>query len=214
MHCAWVRPKYNMVLGRRQFLQAASLGGSGLLAPGFHQLVAAAEMASSFQNSLALPPLEEGHLIDGARQIDLSLQYGVSNFFGDRPTPAVGINGNYLGPVLRVQQGDDVMFKVTNRLSEPSTLHWHGLNLPAAMDGGPHQVIDSGKTWTSAFKIRQGASTQWYHMRVTTDTQIGLCIPYCDPVHTLSLPTVKWFAELKAWHCHNLSHTSNKGPGR
>ncbi len=161
-----------MALGRRQFLQAASLGGSGLLAPGFHQLVAAAETASSFQNSLALPPLEEGRLIDGARQFDLSLQYGVSNFFGDRPTPTVGINGNYLGPVLRVQQGDDVMFKVTNRLSEPSTLHWHGLNLPAAMDGGPHQVIDSGKTWTSAFKIRQGASTQWYHSHMYHRTGI------------------------------------------
>ena len=66
-----------MALGRRQFLQAASLGGFGLLAPGFHQLVTAAETASLFQNSLALPPLEEGHLIDGARQFDLSLQYDV-----------------------------------------------------------------------------------------------------------------------------------------
>ena len=161
-----------MALGRRRVLQAASLGGFGLLASGFHPLVTAAETASSFQNSLALPPLEEGRLIDGARQFDLSLQYGVSNFLGDRPTPTVGINGNYLGPVLRVQQGDEVMFKVTNRLAEPSTLHWHGLNLPAAMDGGPHQVIDPDKTWTSAFKIRQGASTQWYHSHMYHRTGI------------------------------------------
>ncbi|MCP4387613.1 MAG: multicopper oxidase domain-containing protein [Gammaproteobacteria bacterium] len=52
---------------------------------------------------------------------------------------------------------------MTNRLSEASTLHWHGLNLPAAMDGGLHQVIDPGKTWAPTFSIGQGASTQWYH---------------------------------------------------
>jgi FtsP/CotA-like multicopper oxidase with cupredoxin domain len=139
--------------GRRKFLQTVGVGGFGLLAPGFHQRVAAAETASWFQNPLSIPPLEEGRLIDGARRFDLTLQYGVSNFLGDRPTPTVGINGNYLGPVLRVQQGDDVMFKVTNRLSEPSTLHWHGLNLPAVMDGGPHQVIAPGFRFTMAWPV-------------------------------------------------------------
>jgi FtsP/CotA-like multicopper oxidase with cupredoxin domain len=161
-----------MALDRRQFLQTVTMGGFGLLAPGFHQLVSAAETDSWFQNPLALPPLEEGRLIDGARRFDLTLQYGVSNFLGDRPTPTVGINANYLGPVLRVLQGDDVMFRVTNRLAEPSTLHWHGLNLPAVMDGGPHQVIASGKTWSSEFKIRQGACTQWYHSHMYHRTGI------------------------------------------
>jgi FtsP/CotA-like multicopper oxidase with cupredoxin domain len=161
-----------MALDRRQFLQTVTIGGFGLLAPGFHQLVSAAETDSWFQNPLALPPLEEGRLIDGARRFDLTLQYGVSNFLGDRPTPTVGINANYLGPVLRVQQGDDVMFRVTNRLAEPSTLHWHGLNLPAVMDGGPHQVIASGKTWSSEYKIRQGACTQWYHSHMYHRTGI------------------------------------------
>ncbi len=53
-----------MELGRRQFLQTVTVGGFGLLAPGFHQLVAAAETASWFPNPLVLPPLEEGRLID------------------------------------------------------------------------------------------------------------------------------------------------------
>ncbi len=60
-----------MALGRRQFLQTVTVGGFGLLAPGFHQLVAAAETASWFPNPLVLPPLEEVRLIDEDHSIHL-----------------------------------------------------------------------------------------------------------------------------------------------
>ena len=158
---------------RRQFLKAASAAGIGLLTPmGFIGIVTADESASRFKNPLKLPPLHTGRIYNDERVIDLSLGYGSSVFLGERTTPTVGINGAYLGPVIRVRQGENVALKVTNQLSEPSTLHWHGLNLPAAMDGGPHQVIDPGKTWTSAFKIHQGASTQWYHSHMYHRTGI------------------------------------------
>jgi FtsP/CotA-like multicopper oxidase with cupredoxin domain len=158
---------------RRQFLKAAGAGGIGLLTPlGFAGIVNAAESASWFKNPLGLPPLEAGSLINGKRIINLSLGYGTSAFLGDRPTATVGINGDYLGPVIRVNQGDEVELRVTNNLSEPSTLHWHGLNLPAAMDGGPHQAINPGKTWNAAFKIHQGACTQWYHSHMYHRTGI------------------------------------------
>ena len=124
---------------RRQFLKAAGAGGIGLLAPlGVAGIVSAAESISWFKNPLGIPPLEAGSIINGKRVINLSLGYGTSTFLGDRPTATAGINGDYLGPVIRVNQGDDVELKVTNKLAEPSTLHWHGLNLPAAMDRGPH----------------------------------------------------------------------------
>jgi FtsP/CotA-like multicopper oxidase with cupredoxin domain len=149
---------------RRQFLQAAGIGGIGLLTPlSFTGIAAADESAPWFKNPLRLPSVLEGRVHGDERVIDLSLGYGTSEFFNGQPTPTVGINGAYLGPVVRVQRGDNVKLNVTNRLSEPSTLHWHGLNLPAAMDGGPHQVIEPGKTWISTFKILQDASTQWYH---------------------------------------------------
>jgi len=48
----------------------------------------------------------------------------------------MGINGSYLGPVLRAQRDDRVSFSVTNNLPEITTLHWHGFILPAKMDGG------------------------------------------------------------------------------
>lgn len=158
---------------RRQFLQLASTAGIGLLTPlGYTGIVAADDPTSWFRNPLGLPPVLEGRLHGGERVIDLSLGYGTSEFLGDRPTPTVGINGAYLGPVLRVQQGGNIRLNVTNRLSEPSTLHWHGLNLPATMDGGPHQIVDPGKTWTSAFKVHQAASTQWYHSHMYHRTGI------------------------------------------
>ena len=182
---------------RRQFLKAASAGGIGLLTPlGFSGIANAAESASRFKNPLGIPPLETGSFINGKRVINLSLGYGSSTFLGDRPTATAGINGDYLGPVIRVQQGDDVVLKVTNRLSEPSTLHWHGLNLPAAMDGGPHQAISPGETWDAAFKILQRACTQWYHSHMYHRTGIqvyyGLAgLFYIDDEHSngLGLPS-------------------------
>jgi blue copper oxidase len=186
-----------MFNSRRQFLKAASAGGIGLLTPlGFAGIANAAESISWFKNTLGLPPLETGSFINGKRVINLSLGYGTSAFLGDRPTATVGINGDYLGPVIRVNQGDEVELKVANRLSEPSTLHWHGLNLPAAMDGGPHQAINPGETWSAAFKIHPGACTQWYHSHMYHRTGIqvyyglaGLFYIDDEPSNALGLPS-------------------------
>lgn len=159
-----------MPLSRRRFLQA---GGIGLLAPlGLHPARAAEDNAAWFRNPLRLPEVDAGRMIGDQRVFDLVLQAGGSAFLPGRSTPTVGINGSYLGPVIRAQRGDSVRFNVYNGLGEPSTLHWHGFNLPAAMDGGPHQVIQPGATWRPEFDIRQAASTQWYHSHMYHRTGI------------------------------------------
>jgi blue copper oxidase len=53
--------------------------------------------------------------------------------------------------------------RVANRLPEPTTIHWHGMHLPAAADGGPHQLIPPGTTWSPGWRIDQPAATLWYH---------------------------------------------------
>ena len=58
------------------------------------------------------------------------------NFTGARRT-AVAINGQVPGPTLRFREGDTVTIRVTNRLRETTALHWHGLIVPADMDGVP-----------------------------------------------------------------------------
>lgn len=54
-------------------------------------------------------------------------------------------------------------FRVTNNLGEATSLHWHGMHLPPSMDGGPHQMITAGATWSPTWTIRQQAASLWYH---------------------------------------------------
>jgi FtsP/CotA-like multicopper oxidase with cupredoxin domain len=53
--------------------------------------------------------------------------------------------------------------RVTNHLPETTTMHWHGMHVPAVADGGPHQPIERGDTWRPRWRIDQPAATLWYH---------------------------------------------------
>jgi len=77
----------------------------------------------------------------------------------------VGFNGGSPGPVLRFQEGEDVVIHVTNNLSETTSIHWHGLILPFQQDGVPnisYPGIAPGETFTYRFPIVQ-SGTYWYH---------------------------------------------------
>jgi len=73
------------------------------------------------------------------------------------------INGDFWGPTLIMYKGDTVRMNVKNSLNDSTTIHWHGMHLPAVMDGGPHQVIPSGTTWKPYWKVSNNAATCWYH---------------------------------------------------
>ncbi len=118
----------------------------------------------TYTNRLRLPPLLEPEADgDGVRRFALTLQTGMTEFFAGKPAATWGFNGSYLGPTLRARKGDRVAMKVTNQLPESTTVHWHGMRLPAVMDGGPHQTIEPKATWTPEWKIEQSATTLWYH---------------------------------------------------
>ncbi len=140
--------------------------------------------------TLHVPRLLSPTLQGGMRMFALTLQRGQQAFAG-RTVETLGINGPYLGPTLRAAEGDMVMFTVVNRIGEPTTLHWHGMHLPAMMDGGPHQLIGDGATWHSDFTIRQQAATLWYHPHLMGQTRtrvtrgaVGMIIfDDTNPVH-------------------------------
>ena len=162
-----------MSISRRDLLLAgAAAGVSGIALPMLFVQNALATADGRFTNPLELPPLLEGHPEAGIQVYDLTLQRGHRNFFSDLATPTAGINGSFLGPVVKVNRGDRIRLNVTNRLSESSTLHWHGMHLPAKMDGGPHQVIEPGSTWSPEFEVRQPAATQWYHSHMLHRTGV------------------------------------------
>jgi FtsP/CotA-like multicopper oxidase with cupredoxin domain len=118
----------------------------------------------AFTNRLALPELAEPTIDeDGRKVFDLRFMAGETELADAGPTDTWGLNGTYLGPTLRAERGDRVRVNVTNDVDEATTLHWHGMHLPARMDGGPHQMIDPGETWSPAWTIDQPAASLWFH---------------------------------------------------
>ncbi len=117
-----------------------------------------------FDQELKVPPLLEPHVDGAGRKVfDLELQTGTSELLPGRKSPTWGANGSYLGPTLRASRGDDVRINVGNGLPETTTLHWHGMHLPAKADGGPHQPIEPGGRWSPEWAIDQPAASLWYH---------------------------------------------------
>ncbi|MEV5438586.1 multicopper oxidase domain-containing protein [Streptomyces sp. NPDC052682] len=117
-----------------------------------------------FDTPLAIPPLAESAVDkDGTRVFDLRMQAGQTEFRSGVKTPTWGFNGSYLGPTLRARRGERVRVRITNTLDEASSVHWHGMHLPARMDGGPHQPIAPGATWSPHWRVDQPAATLWYH---------------------------------------------------
>jgi bilirubin oxidase len=73
------------------------------------------------------------------------------------------INGKFWGPTLFVNKGDQIQMNVQNKLKDSVTIHWHGMHLPAVMDGGPHQIIPPNTIWKPYWTIKNEAATYWYH---------------------------------------------------
>src|SRR5574341_2607595 len=109
----------------------------------------------------------------------------------DRPdvlATAWTYNGQVPGPLIRVTQGDRVRIVLTNGLSDDTSIHWHGMRLPNAMDGVAHpaitqQPVPPGGTFTYEFTAKD-AGTFFYHTHVREDRQLmaGLSGPFIvDP---------------------------------
>ena len=112
------------------------------------------------QNPLYVPPLLTG------TNFNLNIVDSTTQFWTGINTITYGINHNILAPTLQINKGDTVTMNVTNQLTgtgNSTTIHWHGLHVPPKDDGGPHQVINQGATWSPKFKVMNDAGTFWYH---------------------------------------------------
>ncbi len=70
---------------------------------------------------------------------------------------------SWLGPTLRLRRGQKVRIRFRNRLPDPSIVHWHGLDVPAASDGHPRLAIPGGDEYVYEFEVTNRAGTYWYH---------------------------------------------------
>ncbi len=151
--------------------------------------------SSEYKKPLFIPEELKGVTANGVTTYDLSLQAGVSHFLENKSTPTWGVNGNYLGPTLRLRNGATVNINYRNKLDEKTTMHGHGMHVPAIMDGGAHQIIEPNQTWMASYTVKQHASTNWYHphlMGKTADHVMnglaGLIIVDDDNSEALDLP--------------------------
>ena len=114
--------------------------------------------------ALPIPPLATAVVdADGVRRFHLVTQPGSTEMIPGKHTPTWGYNGAMLGPTLRARRGETVAATITNGLPEPTSVHWHGMHVPARSDGGPHQMIGLGETWDAQWTVNQPAATLWYH---------------------------------------------------
>ena len=127
-------------ISRRVLLKRVAV--LGLLAA-VERLVPAYAVTNTIVNPSSQTPLS-GEIID--------LTIGEQLFRLDgRTAPAITINGTIPGPVIRLKEGQQATLRVTNRLEETTSIHWHGLLLPPAMDGVPgvsFAGIEPGATFT------------------------------------------------------------------
>lgn len=121
--------------------------------------------------------LGETNVLSGT-EFDLFIGETPVNITGNART-AMTINGGIPGPQLRWREGDTVTLRVKNRLKDMTSIHWHGIILPANMDGVPglsfHGIEPNG-TYVYQFKVKQNG-TYWYHSHSGFQEQVGVYGP-------------------------------------
>ncbi|MGI9613831.1 MAG: multicopper oxidase family protein, partial [Acidimicrobiales bacterium] len=165
-----------MPLRSRVFARRRVWVAIGVLAVGAFAAVAVADAlrfddparrvapATAAVRPLFVPPLLSGDRVDGVTRFELSIGRSTHQFFEGVNTETISYNGlGLLGPTLEVRTGETVQVDVTNQLDSVTTTHWHGADVPAAADGGPHSTIAPGETWSPVFDVIQPAATLWYH---------------------------------------------------
>ena len=116
-------------------------------------------------NPLVIPDTISG------TNFNLNIRDTFKQFLPGNQTITAGVNGNFWGPTLIFRKGDTVHMNVHSYLNDSTTVHWHGMHLPAVMDGGPHQVIPPGTVWQPYWLVTNNASTYWYHPHLHTMTE-------------------------------------------
>lgn len=151
-------------INRRQLLRGATLTAGGLAAAGW--LPAWAQTVSP---GIVRPlPTLSGN--------DITLRIARMTMVLDgRKSNAIGVNGTVPAPLLRLREGQTVRLNVINDLDEDSSIHWHGLLVPAQFDGVPGVSFPGIKPRSSflyEFPVRQNG-TYWYHSHSGLQEQLG-----------------------------------------
>src|SRR6185503_9126856 len=145
------------------------LCGAGVATSGFALSAWLPAWARSASSGIAAPvPIASG--------TDITLRIARQTMMIDGQTSnGIGINGTVPAPLIRLREGQNVRLRVFNDLDEDSSIHWHGLLVPPAMDGVPgvsFPGIKARSTFVYEFPIKQ-SGTYWYHSHSGFQEQLG-----------------------------------------
>lgn len=125
--------------------------------------------ANSQYNTLFIPDTLSG------TTFNLTAKDTIKQMIPGNQTVTSAINGNWWGPTMIWNKGDVVHINLTNKLQDSTTMHWHGMHLPAVMDGGPHQIVPPSTIWQPYWQVTNNAGLYWYHphLHEMTEEQIS-----------------------------------------
>src|SRR5574341_1285754 len=146
-------------LNRREFLRSAGLAAAGIALGGSGVLLPRRAVSAS-----------------GVREIELIAKEVRWELAPGKVLRAMTYNGQVPGPALRLHEGERVRISLKNELPEPTTIHWHGVDVPNAMDGVPgitQKPVQPGETFVYEFEARP-AGTRWCHSHFQEHKQMDL----------------------------------------
>ena len=169
-------------------LRSIQLNSDGIVMPSRRKFVHGVALVGAFgalglSSRYAWPSTADAANTQGipvlsGNSFDLTIGQSPVNFTGSKRA-AITVNGSLPAPVLRFREGERVTLRVRNTLSTDTSIHWHGILLPADMDGVPglsYDGIQPGETFVYRFDVKQ-SGTYWYHSHSRFQEQVGLYGP-------------------------------------
>jgi blue copper oxidase len=154
---------YGEPISRRRFVHLAAVGATAL-AGGSLAVLSSCDNSStgpSDGDPTRTPLLMPGTL--AATGASLIAAPGTATISRTESSAAWLFEGRLPGPTIRARQGEQARIRLQNGLPEPTIVHWHGVLVPASMDGHPRQAIGPGASYDYEFPVVQRAGTFWYH---------------------------------------------------
>ncbi len=140
---------------RRDFIKRTALASAFLTLPKFDTGIFARNNKTG-NNPLRFPPvLQPGE--------PLVLDYADVEIWPGSTSRVLTLNGSYPGPTVLLERGKTFSVEFQNKLTEESTIHWHGLLVPELMDGQPKDAVPPGNNYTYTFPVNQKSGTFFYH---------------------------------------------------
>lgn len=155
-----------------------------------------------------LPRLANTATAPGRFEAELNAAPATARFAEGLDTPILAYNGQTPGPLIEATEGDHIAITLANRIpDEESTIHWHGMPVPADQDGNPMDPVNSGANRVYAFDLPEGsAASYWYHPHPHGKTAeqvyrglagVFLVKPKIDPIPSAYGDTVLFFTDLR-----------------